>query len=68
MRTLPSDFNGFRLANSKFGFVITLKGLVVAIRFRDGVLALCQCSDLALEFAALELLAAVSSLLNFRHS
>ncbi len=28
MRTLPSDFNGFRLANSKFGFVITLKGLV----------------------------------------
>lgn len=27
MRTLPSDFNGFRLANSKFGFVITLKGL-----------------------------------------
>jgi len=28
MRTLPSDFNGFRLANAKFGFVITLKGLV----------------------------------------
>ena len=31
MRTLPSDFNGFRLANSKFGFVITLKGLVFQI-------------------------------------